>query len=222
MLPPLCLCNEITRVHIATQVVCILSRVEQSKTTNTGHLASMVLDDCSLRVRGDDTAPLRTDDLTTEDRRTFVVFPADDARVLDRALVEEDPRPLRLVFPDATWKQARRIMKRVPALAAAPKIVLSAMNPSKYQLRKHARAGGLCTYEAIMEALAVIEGEHVRAPLEHLFRLFVDRTLWSRGELKGEDVYGGVSREALDYKGSESKGVLPLRWGKYRRIGGTA
>lgn len=220
MLPTLCICSELVRLHIETHVVCVLSRVEQWKTTNTGHLASLVLDNCELRVRGHDTEPLRTDDLASPSRRTFVVFPTDDARVLDSALVEEDPRPIQLVFPDATWQQARRIMKRVPALQAAPKIVLSAAHASKYKLRKHAREGGLCTYEAILEALTVIEGEHLRAPMERVFRLFVDRTLWSRGELPAEQVFGGISKRALDYKGSESKGILPLRFGKRRRIEG--
>jgi DTW domain-containing protein YfiP len=219
MLPPLCLCDAIVRQHIETHVVCVLSRVEQWKTTNTGHLASLALDRCELRVRGHDTEPLRTDDFDDPSRRTFVVFPAEDARVLDRALVEEDPRPLRLVFPDATWQQARRIMKRVPALQRAPKIVLTVKDRSQYQLRKHAREGGLCTYEAIMEALCLIEGEHLRAELQRIFRLFVDRTLWSRGELPAEQVFGGISKRALDWKGSESSGILPLRFGKYRRIG---
>jgi DTW domain-containing protein YfiP len=220
MLPTLCLCGELTRVAISTHVICVLSRSEQWKTTNTGHLASLVLDRCELRVRGDDNDPLDTSDLADPSRRTFVMFPADDARVLDRALVDADPRPIRLVVPDATWKQARRIMKRVPALHAAPKIVLPLADPSRYRLRKHAREGGLCTYEAIMEALCIIEGEQLRAPLDRIFRLFVDRTLWSRGDLPAERVFGGISKRALDWKGGESRGVLPLRFGKYRRIQG--
>ena len=217
MLPTLCLCGELPRLRIATHVVCVLSRVEQWKTTNTGHLASLVLDRCELRVRGDEERPLATDDLVDARRRTFVVFPTEDARLLDHALVAEDPRPLRLVFPDATWQQARRIMKRVPALKDAPKIVLPVLAASQYRLRKHAREGGLCTYEAIMEALSIIEGEHLRAPMERVFRLFVDRTLWSRGELPAAEVFGGIKKEAMDYKGSETKGVLPLQFRKLRR-----
>ncbi len=222
MLPNLCICSELLKLHIETQVICVLSRVEQWKTTNTGHLASLVLDNCELRVRGDETQPLQTNDLEDERHRTYVMFPADDAVVLDRALIDSDPRPFRLIYPDATWQQARRIMKRVPELKAAKKCVLPTFAASNYRLRKNPREGGLCTFEAIMEALCLIEGEQLRAPLERVFRIFVDRTLWSRGELPASQVLGGISKQAMDYKGSESSGLLTtrlgLRFGKYRRI----
>jgi hypothetical protein len=40
--------------------------------------------------------------------------------------------------------------------------------------------------------LGILEGSDVQARLEHVFRLMVERTLWSRGRLATEDVTGGV------------------------------
>jgi DTW domain-containing protein len=218
MLPSLCLCALIERVPSATQVICVLHKMEQWKTTNTGFLMSKTLSACELRVRGEREQTLDTADLTEPSRRTLVLFPSDEARVLSQELLAEDSRPVRLVVPDATWQQARRIVRRVDALNNAEKVVLPKTRPSAYKLRKHAREGGLCTYEAITEALCIIEGEHVRPPLERLFRIFVDRTLFSRGDLKAADVEGGISAAALQWKGAYSSGILPLRFGKYERL----
>ncbi len=213
MLPPLCICDLIVPVEARTQVICVLHKMEQWKTTNTGHLMSRVLTGCECRVRGEQEQALDTRDFDDPTRRTWVLFPCEEARVIDAALVASDPRPVRLVVPDATWQQARRIVRRVDALQRAPKVTLPQLAASRYRLRKHGREGGLCTYEAITEALCLIEGEALREPLERILRVFVERTLWSRGEIKASEVEGGISDEALQWKGSTTRGVLQLREG---------
>jgi len=60
-----------------------------------------------------------------------------------------------------------------------------------------------------MEALCTIEGEHLREPLERVFRIFVDRTLWSRGELKANEVAGGISAEVAQWKNSSQQVARP-------------
>jgi len=218
MLQPLCLCGSIERIAARTHVICVLHKMEQFKTTNTGHLLAMTLQGAECRVRAEREHDLDTSDFNEPSRRTLVLFPSDDARVITSELLAEDDRPVRLIVPDATWKQARRIFRKVDALKQAERVLLPPTNVSNYRLRKHARVGGLCTYEAITEALCVIEGEQLREPLERLFTLFVERTLWSRGDLKAKDVSGGISDEALHWKGSASAGLLPLRFGKYEKL----
>jgi hypothetical protein len=43
-----------------------------------------------------------------------------------------------------------------------------------------------------LRALGILEGPRVQEQLEQVFRLMVDRTLWSRGQLAGVDVSGGL------------------------------
>lgn len=210
MLPPLCICALVPKVPTRTRVLCILHKVEQWKTTNTGHLAAKCLPNCELRVRGVREQELDLRGFDDPAFRTVVLFPSDDAELLDAAWVARDPRPVQLIVPDGTWKQARRIVNRVPALRAATKVVIPRGDASRYGLRRAPREDGVCTFEAIVAALRVLEGEQVRAPLEHIFQVFVDRTRWSRGDIPADQVTGGISREAIDFRGSMSSGFIRL------------
>ena len=51
----------------------------------------------------------------------------------------------------------------------------------------------MSTYEAVAQALAVLEGEAVAGPLLDFYRRAVDRMLLVRGHLKPGDVYGGLA-----------------------------
>ena len=50
----------------------------------------------------------------------------------------------------------------------------------------------MSTYEAGAQALAVLEGEAVAAPLLDFYRRATDRMLLIRGKLRLGDVYGGL------------------------------
>lgn len=213
MLVPLCLCNLIAPLKIRTQVICVLHPMERLKPTNTGHLLEMMLDGAECRVRGERGESLDTHDFNEPSRRTLLLFPSDDARVLDAELLAEDPRPIRLIVPDATWKQASRISRKVEELKLAERAVLPAGLVSQYQLRRQINPGALSTYEAVTEALCAIEGEALRAPLERLFRIFVDRTLWSRGDMKASEVTGGITDAVAQWK----CGGVPSARGDRRR-----
>jgi hypothetical protein len=51
----------------------------------------------------------------------------------------------------------------------------------------------MSTFEAVAQALAVLEGEVVARPLLDFYRLAVDRMLLLRGRLNLGDVYGGLN-----------------------------
>ena len=73
-------------------------------------------------------------------------------------------------------------------------------DPSVYRLRSEPREGGLATFEAIVRALCILEGERA-AELEQtmlkLFNIMVERTCWLRGTLSDEQVSGGIPAAAL-------------------------
>jgi DTW domain-containing protein YfiP len=69
---------------------------------------------------------------------------------------------------------------------------LPAGEPSIYGLRSEPRRGGLATIEAIARAFELLEGPHVRATLERVFRAMVERTLWSRGKIDADAVTSGI------------------------------
>ncbi len=50
----------------------------------------------------------------------------------------------------------------------------------------------LNTFEAIVRAMEIIEGKHVRDQLNILHKTMITRLLFTRGLLKYTDVFGGI------------------------------
>jgi DTW domain-containing protein YfiP len=124
-------------------------------------------------------------------RPQLLLFPAVAAPVLTR-----DDGPCDLVVPDGTWRQARKMRPRVAGLAALPCRVLPATTmATTYRLRSERREGGLATLEAIAAALRILDGDRgdeIADAMLGVFRVMVSRTLWLRGQLRDEEVLGGI------------------------------
>lgn len=176
-----CLCALVEPIETATRIVVVMHRRERTKPTSTAHLAALALPRCEIRVRGHEDAPVQWDDVLTPDRRAILLFPTDDAAVLTRAVVDEDARPITLIVPDGSWRQAKKVPARESALAGVPAFRLPPDGPSRYRLRREPATGGLATLEAISRALGILEGPDVRARLDALFEVMVHRTLLTRG-----------------------------------------
>ena len=177
----LCLCAEMEPLRLDTRVVLLMHRREFAKTTNTGRLALLSLANSELRLRGYPGEQVGGEDLVQGQGQPLLLFPDENARELDTEWVAELRRPVTLIVPDGTWRQASKVLTRVPGLESVPRIRLSEGPPTVYRLRREIREGGLATFEAIARALGVLEGPEVQSRLEALFHLMVERTLRTRG-----------------------------------------
>lgn len=181
-----CFCGEIESIELGTRIIAITHQMEAGKPTNTARLLLMALTNAQVRVRGRAGEPMGTRGLVVPDRRTLMLFPSDDAVVLTPELV--DDRPITLVVPDGTWRQACRVPRRVPELSDVERVKLAPGPPSRYRLRSTDDPGRLSTFEAVARALGVIEGAAVRTKLERDLEVMVDRTLRTRGHV-GDQPY---------------------------------
>jgi DTW domain-containing protein YfiP len=198
MLGRLCVCALIPAPPLATRtrVVLVMHRAENAKSTNTGRIAAACLAGSEIVVRGHEGAP--SEPLAWSDAvQPLLLFPFEDARPLDVAARTLDGRPVVLIVPDGTWRQASKVRRRVPGLADVPCVSVSGEGRLPYRLRAESNAHGLSTIEAIARAMAILEGEPVRRTLESVFRSMVERTLWTRGELAAGDVRGGIPEGAV-------------------------
>ena len=175
-----CMCALISAIPTRTRLALVLHYREARKSTNTGLLAARCLSNSEVHVRGLTDAPADLSGLETPERRTLLLFPREDAVPLTAELAAADPRPVTLVVPDGTWGQARRAVRREPALRDAIAVIPPDDGPSRYQLRHEHDERGLATAEAIARALAVLEGDHVRRHIEAAFDEKVARTLETR------------------------------------------
>lgn len=153
---------------------------ESKLTTNTAHLASLLLPRCEIHIRGEVGRALEPSEILNPKESPLLLYPSEQARPLTSELISELPNPVCLIVPDGSWRQASKVAKRESFLAEVPHVTLSADAPTRYLLRREPKPEGLATFEAIARALGVIEGPRLRLEMEKVFALMVERTLRSR------------------------------------------
>lgn len=204
----LCLCPLIPRLHTRTRLVLIIHRREHRKPTNTGRLATECLPNSEVIVRGEAAShPDETPAPWTEEAQPLLLFPAADAIPLARFATSA--RPVTLIVPDGTWRQASKVRRRIPWLRDVPCVSIDPDAPTAYRLRHETRPHGLATMEAIARAFGILEreGASVRSALEGVLRLMVERTLWARGQIPTALVSGGLPAGAVRH--DPQSGVSP-------------
>ena len=188
----LCICALVPRLETRARLLLVIHRDEARKPTNTGQLAAQCLVNSEVWVRGgvDETA---TPSLGAS---PVLLFPREDAT----PIAAYEGQAVTLVVPDGTWRQAAKVRARVAALRDVPCVSLPPDVPTSYRLRNETQPEGLATMEAIARAFGVLEGPRVREPMERIFRVMVERTLWLRGAMRAEDVTGGVPEAAIEQR----------------------
>lgn len=193
----LCICALIPTLVTRTRLDLIVHYREERKPTNTGQLAARCLARSSIAIVGDRARPLTRPPLTG-DELALLLYPADDA--VSIAQFAGADRPIVLVVPDGSWRQAGKLRKRIPGLAEMPCVVLPDTGPTTYRLRAEPQEGGLATFEAIARALRILEGDagpEIERAMLAVFHVMVERTLWMRGRLGDDEVTGGIPAAAL-------------------------
>ncbi len=200
----LCICALVPTLATRARLLLLVHYDEARKPTNTGQLAARCLARADIGIIGDRERPLQLP-LVRAGEQPILLFPDDDARPLAELVAHADPAaPIALIVPDGNWRQASKMRRRVPGLADVPCATLPIdAGPSSYRLRAEPRAGGLATLEAIARALRIIEGDGdgdagpaIEAALLAVFRVMVERTLWSRGAISDDEVTGGIPDSA--------------------------
>ena len=179
----LCLCRDLPCLDLKTRVIVMMHQAEKDKTTNTANLAKLCLKNSAVLIHGEKNEPLCLQDSLFADTayQPILLFPEEGASELNHDTLRKLGKgPYTLVVPDGTWRQATKISRRIPELLKLPRVKLALGPPTEYQLRRRVRPEGVCTIEAIARALSVLESPQVEVELMRVFRVMVERTLWSR------------------------------------------
>jgi len=194
----LCICALRPQLATRTRLALLVHYREVRKPTNTGQLAAQCLQRSTIEIIGEQEHAAALPRLEPAEQ-PLLLYPAEDAVPI--ATYADHARPIVLIVPDGSWRQAHKMRRRVPGLAAIPCVTLPEAGPSEYRLRSEHHPGGLATFEAIARALGILEGEAgpaTEAALMNLFRIMVDRTLWLRGRLADKEVTGGLPDAARE------------------------
>jgi DTW domain-containing protein YfiP len=144
---------------------------EATKSTSTARWAHLLLPSCELREyreRAD------ADGLALGAPGDWLLFPGEG---------EASPArlpPQRLIVLDGTWRQARRMLRALPALQWIPRLTAPPRLPG-LRLRTAPNGGALSTLEAMAGAVAKLESAELGALLLETHDALVDRVLRARG-----------------------------------------
>jgi DTW domain-containing protein len=109
-----------------------------------------------------------------------LLYPSKRAVELSPEYVATLGKPVTLIVPDGSWRQAAKVARREADLKDVAHVTLPNGKDSLYRLRREPKRGGLATFEAIARALGFLENKEVEVRLEGLFLTMVERTLNSR------------------------------------------
>jgi DTW domain-containing protein len=159
-----CLCAAIPTLPNATRVLIVRHHLERHRSSNSGRLAHLALANSEIVDHGGGQAAA----LPSLDG-AYLLYPLGEP-----AHAVPVPRPRTLVVLDATWSQARRMYRKLPALRGLSILHVADDAREVDRLRASPAPGMVSTIEAIARALRLLEGEAIAAPLEALYARAVE------------------------------------------------
>ncbi|MCL1060405.1 DTW domain-containing protein [Shewanella gelidimarina] len=152
------------------QIILLTHEREVTRPSNTGQLALECFPDICTRIIWARTSPdaalvkqLQTADCAllfpeeVESPSELAALVSSSEKRRQPASVEHDEQksepamPSTLVILDATWQEARKMLRRSDYLKNAQKYSISSKHDSQFTLRRNQVDGGLCTAECIIE-----------------------------------------------------------------------
>lgn len=146
-----CFCDRIPTIENRTAVLILQHKRERFHRFGTARIVQRALRNAELHVgldgRFEAGLPLQPG--------AGLLYPGDDAELLDALPVERRPR--QLVVLDGTWHHAKTMVRDLPELQSLPRYRLAPTAPSRYGFRREPRAECISTVEATIAALRVLE-----------------------------------------------------------------
>lgn len=176
-----CICRWIAAIPNQVDVLVLQHPMEVANAKGSARLLHLCLPASRLEV-GEQFEPRRLQALLAPDRHNVLLYPETaEEKSLGLASPQplppqwlEQPRRLRLVVLDGTWRKSRKMLYLNPLLQALPRLPLHDTPASHYLIRKAHLPDQLSTLEATAYALAQLEGAPQRyAPLIAAFDGFV-------------------------------------------------
>jgi DTW domain-containing protein YfiP len=172
-----CLCDLIPEIQTTIEVVIVRHRIEFWRTSGTGRIAALALARCRIVQLDDDFEAVNAELEKLGD--AWLLYPDGSNRAVPSSATSSSPP--RLIVLDGSWRQARRMLKRLPALWLLQRLSLPDKSVPPLRLRMGRSAHERSTLESIADAMALLEGDGTSQALYRVHDLFVERSLRLRG-----------------------------------------
>ncbi|QYJ96050.1 DTW domain-containing protein [Shewanella alkalitolerans] len=165
---------------------------EYDRPSNTGQLALAAFPELCRRVPWSRIAPDEALKQACESGEALLLFPKErDTDETDSgsrmgssvnqvstpeqllAKIDEEQGMRQVIILDATWQEARKMMRQSPYLQAAKRLTLQESEPSRYRLRRNQLSQGLCTIECIISLMHSLGMSQEAQQLDEAFDLFM-------------------------------------------------
>jgi DTW domain-containing protein YfiP len=180
----LCFCKYLKKIEIKTAVDFIMHHREQHLASGTVNLAMLSVSNARIFLRGLQDEPLKVQTIFRADYQPLYLYPREGANILTEEFLAQFSKPIQLIIPDGSWRQAHKVFDREKELHSIPCVTLPETPPSQYHLRKEPFKEGLATFEAMAYALSIIEGVDKIKPLFENFSIMVEQNLKSRNKIR--------------------------------------
>lgn len=169
-----CICHVEPSLQCSAHFVLLTHPRERNKDTNTGKLLLNSLPHCRLELWQRTEPPAQLiQQLNDPLYHPYLVFPNDDAHP-NVPLPPASPGAIPLfIILDATWQEAKKMVRKSPWLAALPRLALTPTHASGYTLRRNQQAGNLCTCEVGIALLHHCHADDDAQQLQHYFDAFL-------------------------------------------------
>jgi DTW domain-containing protein YfiP len=176
LLEAFCLCAVIGEAQpCRPEILIVRHQWEAWKSTGTARLAGLALSSLRLvDMAAENPEPVRAELRQLPD--AWLLYPGRESS----ARLATPPQTL--VVLDGTWRQTRKMMRRLPELSLLPRFSLDT-EPVGFRprLREPPRAAARSTLESIADALGALDSPAVGERLLELHARFVQHTLAARG-----------------------------------------
>jgi DTW domain-containing protein YfiP len=163
------------------QILIVRHHWEAFKSTGTARLASLALSNARvIDMAAENPEPVRAELAAL--KNAWLLYP--EAGSSERG----GARPDTLVVLDGTWRQTRKMLRRLPELSRFPRFSLGEAPDGEQaprdRLREPPRPGARSTLESIADALSELDSPECGRRLLDLHQSFVARTRRARGQIQ--------------------------------------
>lgn len=169
-----CICAEVHPLPTTVRVLLVRHHLEARKSTGTARVAALALPNLTLVDFTDDPEASNAALPDLDAARDWLLYPGEGPPAPAAA-------PRTLVVVDGTWRQTRKMVKKLPKLEGLPRLKLEGAAAPALRLRGTPLEEGRSTLEALADALALLGEADAARGLHALHASFVERVLKARG-----------------------------------------
>ena len=171
-----CICAKSAQVSTKAKFWILSSEREFYRPSNTARLLQLINPDSTEIFLWERTKSPENliKNIRMEKYATFVLFPTENEELETKKVEFErtDKIPAFIIL-DGTWKEARKIFRKSDFLKGLPIVSIVPNYASRYDLRRGAAEGNLCTIEAAIEIVKMNGELEVSQAIDNYYRLFL-------------------------------------------------